>query len=167
MKKILTPLFAISIVGMAYSAPDTARLANGKDLYNGAGSCVACHMADGKGQPGSVPPLAGSDWLDNSDRTIAIVLRGMAGPVKVNGERYYSAMPPQLLFDDEKIADMITYVNHAWGNKGAAVTAPQVAKARKALPEAVYTPQTLLKAFPFDKKKGGKMEHILRISMTR
>jgi hypothetical protein len=49
---------------------------------------------------------------------------------------------------------MITYVNHAWGNKGAAVTAPQVAKARKALPEAVYTPQTLLKAFPFDKKKG-------------
>ncbi len=154
MKKFLTPLFAISIVGMAYSAPDTARLANGKDLYNGAGSCVACHMADGKGQPGSVPPLAGSDWLDNSDRTIAIVLRGMAGPVKVNGERYYSAMPPQLLFDDEKIVDMITYVNHAWGNKGAAVTAPQVAKARKALPEAVYTPQTLLEAFPFDKKKG-------------
>ena len=154
MKKILTPLFAISIVGMAYSAPDTARLANGKDLYNGAGSCVACHMADGKGQPGSVPPLAGSEWLDNSHRTIAIVLRGMAGPVKVNGERYYSAMPPQLLFDDEKIADMITYVNHAWGNKGAAVTAPQVAKARKALPEAVYTPQTLLEAFPFDKKKG-------------
>ena len=153
MKKILTPLFAVSIVGMAYSASDTARLANGKDLYNGAGSCVVCHMADGKGQSGSVPPLAGSDWLDNSDRTIAIVLRGMAGPVKVNGERYYSAMPPQLLFDDEKIADMITYVNHAWGNKGAAVTAPQVAKARKALPEAVYTPQTLLRAFPFDKKK--------------
>ena len=153
MKKILTPLFAISIVGMAYSASDTARLANGKDLYNGAGSCVVCHMADGKGQPGSVPPLAGSYWLDNSDRTIAIVLRGMAGPVKVNGERYYSAMPPQLLLDDEKIADMITYVNHAWGNKGAAVTAPQVAKARKALPEAVYTPQTLLRAFPFDKKK--------------
>ena len=154
MKKFFTPLFAISTLGMAYSAPDTARLAKGKDLYNGAGSCVACHMADGRGQPGSVPPLAGSDWLDNSDRTIAIVLRGMAGPVKVNGERYYSAMPPQLLFDDEKIADMITYVNHAWGNKGAAVTAPQVAKARKALPEAVYTPQTLLKAFPFDKKKG-------------
>ena len=52
MKNILTPLFAISIVGMAFSASDTARLANGKDLYNGAGSCVVCHMADGKGQPG-------------------------------------------------------------------------------------------------------------------
>ena len=152
MKKIIISLFSVSILGIAYSAPNVTTLTKGKGLYNGAGSCVACHMADGKGQPGSVPPLAGSDWLDNSDRTIAIVLRGMAGPVKVNGDRYYSAMPPQLLFDDEKIADMITYVNHAWGNKGAAVTAAQVAKARKALPQAVYTPETLLKAFPFDKK---------------
>ena len=152
MKKIIISLFSVSILGIAYSAPNVTTLTKGKGLYNGAGSCVACHMADGKGQPGSVPPLAGSDWLDNSDRTIAIVLRGMAGPVKVNGDRYYSAMPPQLLFDDDKIADMITYVNHAWGNKGAAVTAAQVAKARKALPQAVYTPETLLKAFPFDKK---------------
>ena len=156
MKKIIISLFSVSIVGMACSARDVATLAKGKDLYNGAGSCVAYHMADGKGQPGSVPPLAGSDWLENSDRTIAIVLRGMAGPVKVNGDRYYSAMPPQLLFDDEKIADMITYVNQAWGNKGAAVTAAQVAKARKTLPQAVYTPQTLLKAFPFDNKRGRK-----------
>ena len=156
MKKIIISLFSVSILGIAYSAPNVTTLAKGKGLYNGAGSCVACHMADGKGQPGSVPPLAGSDWLDNSDRTIAIVLRGMAGPVKVNGDRYYSAMPPQLLFDDEKIADMITYVNHAWGNKGAAVTAAQVAKARKALPQAVYTPETLLKAFPFDKKRRKK-----------
>ena len=156
MKKIIISLFSVSILGIAYSAPNVTTLAKGKGLYNGAGSCVACHMADGKGQPGSVPPLAGSDWLDNSDRTIAIVLRGMAGPVKVNGDRYYSAMPPQLLFDDDKIADMITYVNHAWGNKGAAVTAAQVAKARKALPQAVYTPETLLKAFPFDKKRRKK-----------
>lgn len=156
MKKIIISLFSVSILGIAYSAPNVTTLAKGKGLYNGAGSCVACHMADGKGQPGSVPPLAGSDWLDDSDRTIAIVLRGMAGPVKVNGDRYYSAMPPQLLFDDEKIADMITYVNHAWGNKGAAVTAAQVAKARKALPQAVYTPETLLKAFPFDKKRRKK-----------
>ena len=156
MKKIIISLFSVSILGIAYSAPNVTTLTKGKGLYNGAGSCVACHMADGKGQPGSVPPLAGSDWLDNSDRTIAIVLRGMAGPVKVNGDRYYSAMPPQLLFDDDKIADMITYVNHAWGNKGAAVTAAQVAKARKALPQAVYTPETLLKAFPFDKKRRKK-----------
>ncbi len=128
-------------------------LAQGKELYDGAGSCIACHMVDGKGQSGSVPPLAGSDWLDNPDRTIAIVLRGMAGPVKVNGDRYYSAMPPQLLFDNEKIASIVTYVNNAWGNTGVEVTAAQVAKARKELPQAVYTPEALLKTFPFEKKK--------------
>lgn len=152
MKAIISILLSSLVAGMAYSAPDAAALAKGKELYDGAGSCIACHMADGKGQPGSVPPLAGSDWLDNPDRTIAIVLRGMAGPVKVNGKRYYSAMPPQLLFDDEKIADIVTYVNNAWGNKGAAVTAAQVSKARENLPPDVYTPETILKAFPFDKK---------------
>jgi hypothetical protein len=110
-------------------------------------------MEDGKGQPSSVPPLTGSDWLDDPDRTIAIVLRGLAGPVKVNGKRYYSAMPPQLLFDDEKIAHIVTYVNNAWGNKGAEVSREQVAKARAELPAAVYTPEAVLKAFPFDKKK--------------
>lgn len=141
------------MAGSALSAPDEATLKKGEEIYNGAGSCVACHMADGKGQPGSVPPLAGSDWLDNPDRTVAIVLRGLAGPIKVNNKRYYSAMPPHLLFDDEQIAHIVTYVNNAWGNKGPAVTSGQVAKARKALPTAVYTPEALLKAFPFDKKK--------------
>ena len=153
MKAILTTLFSSILLGSVSANPDPAILAKGKELYAGAGSCIACHMADGKGQPGSVPPLVASDWLDNPDRTIAIVLRGMSGPVKVNGNRYYSAMPPQLLFDDEKIAAIVTYVNNAWGNKGASVTTEQVAKARKALPKDVYTPEALLKAFPFDKKK--------------
>ena len=58
-------------------------LRKGKELYNGAGSCVACHMPDGKGQKGTIPPLAGSDWLKGgSARSIAISLRGLAGPIK-------------------------------------------------------------------------------------
>jgi mono/diheme cytochrome c family protein len=143
------------LIGLGVQAkPDTAILENGKKLYNAAGSCVACHMADGKGQPGSIPPLAGSGWLkDNPDRTIAIVLRGLAGPILVDHKRYYGAMPPQLMFDDEQIALMVTYVNNAWGNKGAVVEADRVAKLRKELPMAVYTPETILKAFPFKDKK--------------
>ena len=153
MKVFINFLLSISIVGVVHSAPNAAAMEKGKALYEGAGSCVTCHMADGKGQPGSVPPLAGSDWLDDADRTIAITLRGLAGPVKVNGKRYYSAMPPQLLFDDEKIAQIVNYVNHSWGNKGAEVSKEQVAKARAELPTAVYTPEAILKAFPFDKSK--------------
>lgn len=152
--KFLSVLTIIAAAaGVAWAAPDAATLEKGKSLYNGPGSCVACHMEDGKGQPGSVPPLTGSDWLDDPDRTVALVLRGLAGPIKVNGKRYYSAMPPQLLFDDEKIADIVTYVNNAWGNKGAVVTKEQVGKARAELPADVYTPETILKAFPFPKNK--------------
>ena len=34
------------------------------------------------------------------------------------GERKkYYTMPPQLLFDDEKLAYILSYVNNAWGNK--------------------------------------------------
>ena len=126
-------------------------------MYNGAGSCVACHMPDGKGQKGTIPPLAGSDWLKGgSARSIAISLRGLAGPIKVNGKHFYSAMPPQLLFDDEKLAYILSYVNNAWGNKEAIIDKEQVAQARKELPQDVFTPETLLKRFPFDKKYSRK-----------
>ena len=129
----------------------------GKELYNGAGSCVACHMPDGKGQKGNIPPLAGSEWLKGgSERSIAISLRGLAGPIKVNGKKYYAAMPPQLLFDDEKLAYILSYVNNAWGNKEDLITKEQVAKARQELPLDVFSPQTLLKRFPFDKKYSKK-----------
>ena len=153
MRLFICFLLPIFVVGVAYSAPDAATLEKGKALYEGAGSCVACHMVDGKGQSGSFPPLAGSDWLDDPDRTVALVLRGMSGPIKVNGKRYYSAMPPQLLFNDEQIALIVNYVNHAWGNKAGTVTKEQVAEARATLPPAVYTPEAILKAFPFEKKK--------------
>ena len=66
-RKFIALLGSLSLVGAVCAAPDEAMMEKGKALYNGAGSCVACHMEDGKGQPGSFPPLAGSDWLDDSD----------------------------------------------------------------------------------------------------
>lgn len=139
--------------GQPADAVDANLLAEGKKLYEGPGSCSVCHMPDGKGQPGSVPPLARSDWLkdDQPERTIAIVLRGLYGPVKVNSKRYYSAMPPQLLMNDEQLALIINYVHRSWGNKAPLVTSEQVAKARKTLPTDVYTPGKILKAYPFAK----------------
>ena len=121
-----------------------------------------------KVQKGNIPPLAGSEWLKGSpDRSIAISLRGLAGPIKVNDKKYYAAMPPQLLFDDEKLAYILSYVNNAWGNHEDLITKEQVAKARKELPLDVFTPQTLLKRFPFEKKYSKKkMALTHRLSMT-
>ncbi|MGB0582029.1 MAG: c-type cytochrome [Limisphaerales bacterium] len=148
-KTLLTT--CLGFVALAVAGADKAQLARGKALYEGPGSCVICHLADGKGQPGAVPPLAKSNWLDDSNRTIAITLRGLIGPVKVNNKRYYSAMPPQLLFDDAKLTDIINYVHNSWGNKLPDVTVGQVAEARKELGPDIFTPEKVLKKFPFPK----------------
>jgi mono/diheme cytochrome c family protein len=153
---LFLPLFSGSSINLSAESREEILL-KGKELYNSAGSCVACHMPNGNGQKGSVPPLSESDWLKGgSARSIAISLRGLAGPIKVNGKKYYSAMPPQLLFDDQKLAYILSYVNNAWGNKEALVSKEEVAQARRDLPQDVFTPQSLLKRFPFDKKHNRK-----------
>jgi nitrite reductase (NO-forming) len=98
----------------------------GKQVYMGL--CFACHQPDGKGLPMAFPPLAGSDYmLADRDRAIRIVLKGLTGPVVVNGQTINSAMPPQeAVLTDAQIADVMTYVFNAWGNQGDAFTAAQV-----------------------------------------
>ena len=147
MQRVALPMLVMTAASAA--TPDAQTLEEGKALYNAPGSCVACHMPDGNGLPNAIPPLRGSAWLNDPQRTIAISLRGLTGPITVNGQRYDSAMPPQMLFGDEEMAKIITYVNHAWGNNHPAVTAEQVARARKQLPPEPFSPETILEAFPF------------------
>ena len=98
----------------------------GKQVYMGL--CFACHQPDGKGMPGIFPPLAGSDYLlADRERSIRVVLKGLTGPVVVNGAKFDSAMPPQeAALTDAQIADVLTYVYNAWGNQGEAFTTDQV-----------------------------------------
>ena len=98
----------------------------GKQVYMGL--CFACHQPDGKGLPGTFPPLAGSDYLmGDRERAIRIVLKGLMGPVVVNGQTINSVMPPQEeTLTDQQIADVLTYVFNAWGNEGAAFSTDQV-----------------------------------------
>ncbi|MBL9214585.1 MAG: nitrite reductase, copper-containing [Opitutaceae bacterium] len=102
------------------------QIEKGKQVYMGL--CFACHQPDGKGLPAAFPPLAGSDYLlADRERAIRTVLKGMSGPVTVNGKRYDSAMPPQeAVLTDQQVADVLTYVYNAWGNQGDAFTADQV-----------------------------------------
>lgn len=97
-----------------------AQIERGKQVYMGL--CFACHLPDGKGLPAVFPPLAQSDYmLADRDRAVRIVLKGMTGPVTVNGQTYNSAMPPQeAALNDQQVADVLTYVFNAWGNQGEA-----------------------------------------------
>ncbi|QTN32783.1 nitrite reductase, copper-containing [Akkermansiaceae bacterium] len=118
----------------AVAAPAAAnkaeRITAGKAIY--AANCAACHMPDGSGVPKAFPPLAASDYLnENVDRSIAVVIHGLEGKIKVNGQDYESIMP-SLGLNDENVANVLTYVYSEWDNKGIEITPEQVAKIRAA-----------------------------------
>lgn len=104
------------------------QLLYGKRVYEA--NCQACHQAEGQGIPGAFPPLAGSDFL-NADptRAIDVVLHGLKGPIKVNGQAFDSIMPAMRL-SDEDTANVLTYVLNSWDNQGGIVTPNEVAKRR-------------------------------------
>jgi nitrite reductase (NO-forming) len=102
------------------------QIEKGKQVYMGL--CFACHQPDGKGLPNAFPPLAGSDFMQaDRERAVRIVLKGLTGPVTVNGQIINSVMPPQeAVLTDAQIASVLTYVFNSWGNQGDAFTTDQV-----------------------------------------
>ena len=106
------------------------QIEKGKQVYMGL--CFACHQLDGKGLPGAFPPLANSDYMRaDRDRAVRIVLKGLSGPVTVNGIVLNSVMPPQeAVLTDQQIADVLTYVFNSWGNEGEAFKSDHVKSLR-------------------------------------
>jgi len=98
-------------------------------------NCAACHQPTGTGLPGAFPPLAGSDFLKNNDKTkvLASILQGITGKLTVNGVEYNNVMPAMSHIADADIAHIVSYVYASWGNSGPSVSAEDVAAARKAL----------------------------------
>lgn len=100
-------------------------LAKEQKLYNTF--CGTCHQQNGKGAQGRMPPLAASDWVTgNKERLIQVVLNGLQGSIKVNGDTYNSVMPPHSFLSDDEIAIILTYIRESFGNKASAVSAKEV-----------------------------------------
>jgi nitrite reductase (NO-forming) len=106
------------------------QLEKGKQIY--MQNCFACHLPTGEGMANVFPPLAKADYLmADRERAIRIVLKGMSGPVTVNGKTYNNVMPPQAeALSEEQIADVLTYVTNSWGNSSAPFTVDEVRKAK-------------------------------------
>lgn len=130
----------------------------GKAIYSREGFCTTCHQPDGKGLPASgFPPLTGNNWvLGSQDRLIKIVLKGIYGPIEVQGKKYPGQVPMTpfggMLKDDE-IAAVVTYVRNSFGNKASAVSMAKVKQVRAATKSKTgfYLPQELLKQHPMEK----------------
>jgi mono/diheme cytochrome c family protein/glucose/arabinose dehydrogenase len=113
------------------------RRERGRALF--AGSCAACHGADGRGLAGLAPPLVGSPWVrDSDDWLLRIALHGLTGPLHIDGEDWNATMPghghdPR--FDDEALAGLATHLRRSWGHAGEPVTPEAVARVRTATAE--------------------------------
>jgi nitrite reductase (NO-forming) / hydroxylamine reductase len=105
--------------------------AAGKRAYEN--HCAACHQASGEGLRGAFPPLKGNRrMLDDPQRSIDVVLKGLSGPLEVGGVTYNAVMPPMQHLSDHDIAVALSYSYGAWGNPGRSFTADEVAARRAA-----------------------------------
>ena len=137
------------------SEADEKRIERGEAIYNEL--CFACHGPDGRGMKPDgapkgftlAPPFAGSaTLLGHSDVPIAVLLKGLTGPV--NGKTYEAQMVPMENNDDEWIASVVTFIRTHFGNRASTVTASQVAKLRAELKQrgASFTQAELRTSFP-------------------
>lgn len=95
-------------------------------------TCGTCHQADGEGMAGAFPPLTESPIVlaANPARQIAVILKGMVGPITLKGVEWNSVMAPWEHLTDEQIAAIATYERTSWGHNASAVSAAQVAEVR-------------------------------------
>jgi alcohol dehydrogenase (quinone), cytochrome c subunit len=120
-----------------YDDATTATLRGDHDSQPGAtvftGTCANCHGLDGKGFSPYIPMLAGNPIvLDNDPSSLVNLVLNGSNPLVVKGTPDAYRMPQfRQQYTDQQIADVVTFIRNAWGNKAPAVTAAQVAELRK------------------------------------
>jgi len=101
---------------------DEEKMKLGERVYltggdHGGTPCVTCHQPNGEGLPGAFPPLKGSkDSMGDCKTHAGHIIKGLNGPITVQGVEYNSAMPPQPQMTDLEIAAVISYERLSWGN---------------------------------------------------
>ena len=148
---VLFPLPKKAGAGEAAGPETNLTLAQqGKPIFED--KCASCHQRTGQGLPGSVPPLAKSEWVLGSDRRmLAIVLKGAQGPITVHGTKNTYVGQTMAAWEGQlsakKIAAVTSYVRQEWGNKAPPVTVEQVKAIREKIKDRnePFTPDELLK----------------------
>lgn len=90
----------------------------GRELY--LKTCSACHQADGKGIPDAFPALAGNPLVLGKGQDLAAVPLSGRGGMPNFSRRLSNA----------DLAQILSYVRNAWGNKASALSMAQVAAIR-------------------------------------
>jgi len=90
--------------------------------------CSDCHMDDGTGLAGLIPPLSGSDYLDGARQIVpCVIYQGAEGGTVVNGIKYTEPMPAFSNFNEVDISNIINYLHSSWDND-LPLTSPEEVK---------------------------------------
>jgi mono/diheme cytochrome c family protein len=103
----------------------------GKALFDQ--NCSLCHNLDGTGKPGQGPPFVGSEWVTAKgvNRIIRIPQVGVSGPIKVAGQEFNLNMGGMgAPYNDQQLADVLSYIRFTFGKNAVLVTPEQVKKVR-------------------------------------
>lgn len=113
-------------------AASDGELHNGQQLY--LKHCATCHLPNGEGNIGQIPPLVNSEWVSgNTGRLIDVVLLGLNMPIKVNGISYEGEMPSYKNLGDGEIMDILNYIRVTFGETKGNIIAADVNHQRKGL----------------------------------
>lgn len=125
-------------------------LAKGKALYSN--NCVVCHGAGGEGLPGQFPPLKGSEFVIHGEQLpVSILLRGIAGPLQVNGKGFNGVMNPLGAgMSPKQLAQILSYIRNEWGNKASIIYDDQITEFKKTLTSSTPFSEAELRAIPVD-----------------
>ena len=137
---------------------DLQLFTQGREIFAREGYCITCHQADGYGLKASgFPPLAGTKWVQgNEERLIKLALKGVMGPMEVNGINYPGQVPMtpyEGLLNDQEMAAVLTYVRNSFGNKAPAILPEKVKAVRASIvsKKDFYSPTKLLIEHPLEK----------------
>ncbi len=99
----------------------------GQRLY--VANCQSCHMEDGSGLRGLIPPIAAADYLEQHREELPCLIRhGAEGPMQVNGQEYNRAMPGAEELRADEITNLLNYIQTNFGNNNQRYTMQEVTR---------------------------------------
>ena len=132
MAEYLRSLPAATAANTPTRTAQGAKSERGAQLYKT--HCADCHGEDGAGVPGAYPALANNRAvvLSPPANLVHIVLRGGFPPTTAGNPRPFGMPPFATVLSDGDVAEILTHVRNAWGQRASAVSSLEVSRYRGA-----------------------------------
>ena len=135
---------------VSFSEKKKLILKEGRQLF--LSQCNFCHGSYGQGIVGVAPPLEKSEWVVGSkSKLIAVTLKGLVGPITVNGKKYSGGVMPNFekVYNDNQIAALLSFIRNSMGNRASFISTEDVSKVRADLRDVKesFTEQSLIKKY--------------------